>query len=68
MSEPLKKTTANWHTSLDVSCPNCGHYFDLELYGDSFEWIYPIETRHVDQEIKCLSCKVYFIVDEIERQ
>jgi phage FluMu protein Com len=69
MSDQLKKVTARWHTALDVECPHCERYFDLEGCPDAFEWIYPIETKvNVDQEVKCPSCTGYFVVDRIARE
>ncbi|QGZ13423.1 hypothetical protein KLPPOU148_021 [Klebsiella phage vB_KpnM_15-38_KLPPOU148] len=33
-----KNTTAYWSLSLDVTCPKCGHYFDLLCDPDFWEF------------------------------
>lgn len=34
----VNNVKAVWNLSLDVTCPSCGHYFDLMCDPDLFEW------------------------------
>jgi len=63
----LKKASATWRTSLNIECPHCEHYFDLEDYPDSFEWIYPVSSKTVNQPVTCPKCHIEFIVEDLER-
>jgi len=67
MSE-LKKVYASWYAKLSCDCPHCDYhiYIDSEI-RDSFEWIYPIQSReNVNQEIVCPECKEAFLITNIE--
>lgn len=66
----MKTHKAQWSLSLDCTCPNCEHYFDLlkadEDFFNSRSGIEPIEHGTAlsrDYEVQCPECSHEFAVD-----
>lgn len=65
----MSEHKAVWDISLDTTCPQCDHDFDLVNYHETYLWdsgVKPLENgtdKTRDCELTCPNCKHEFTVD-----